>query len=120
MEHLTTALKLNGSLFSKLEETKQFHAHILTLLGKCYMEAGNLKDALELLDKSLAMNKKILGEEHISNSSIYQVLAQVYQKMKEYPAAIDYLEKTRDLIHNTYGKDSEHSVDIYEQLARAY
>jgi len=34
MDHLTTALKLNGSLFSKLEETKQFHCHILTLLGK--------------------------------------------------------------------------------------
>lgn len=34
LDHLTTALKLNGSLFSKLEETKQFHSHILTLLGK--------------------------------------------------------------------------------------
>jgi hypothetical protein len=44
------------------------------------MEAGNLKDALELLDKSLTMNKKILGEDHISNASIYQVLSQVYAK----------------------------------------
>ncbi len=26
LDHLTTALKLNGSLFSKLEETKQFHS----------------------------------------------------------------------------------------------
>lgn len=34
LDHLTTALKLNGSLFSKLEETKQFHSHILTLLGR--------------------------------------------------------------------------------------
>lgn len=57
LDHLTTALKLNGSLFSKLEQTKQFHSHILTLLGKCYMEAGNYKDALSLLDKSLKMNK---------------------------------------------------------------
>lgn len=75
LDHLTTALKLNGSLFSKLEETKQFHAHILTLLGKCYMEAGNLQDALSLLEKSLKMNKTVLGDEHISNASIYTVIA---------------------------------------------
>ncbi len=34
LDHLTTSLKLNGSLFSKLEETKQFHSHILMLLGR--------------------------------------------------------------------------------------
>lgn len=34
LDHLTTALKLNGSLFSKIEITKQYHSHILTLLGK--------------------------------------------------------------------------------------
>jgi hypothetical protein len=39
------------------------------------MEAGNLQDALGLLEKSLKMNKTILGEEHISNASIYTVLA---------------------------------------------
>ena len=72
---MTTALKLNGSLFSKLEATKQFHSHILTLLGKCYMEAGNFKDALNLLDKSLRMNKQVLGEDHVSNANIYTVIA---------------------------------------------
>jgi tetratricopeptide (TPR) repeat protein len=34
LDHLTTALKLNGSLFTKIEITKQYHSHILTLLGK--------------------------------------------------------------------------------------
>jgi len=34
LDHLTTALKLNGSLFAKMEETKQFHSQILTLLSK--------------------------------------------------------------------------------------
>lgn len=75
LDHLTTALKLNGSLFSKLEATKQFHSHILTLLGKCYMEAGNFKDALNLLDKSLRMNKQVLGDNHVSNANIYTVIA---------------------------------------------
>jgi tetratricopeptide (TPR) repeat protein len=34
LDHLTNALKLNGTLFSQFEETKKFHAYILTLLGK--------------------------------------------------------------------------------------
>ena len=34
LDHLTTALRLNGSLFSKLEKTKKIHSQILTLLGK--------------------------------------------------------------------------------------
>ena len=91
LEHFTTALKLNGTLFSDFEETKQFHAHILTLLGRCYMKAGNLNDAMGLLEKSLKMNQTILGEEHISNTSIYTVLAQVHLKKKEYESAIGYL-----------------------------
>ena len=56
LDHLTTALKLNGQLFAKIEVTKQYHSHILTLLGNCYMEAGNFKDALSLLEKSHKMN----------------------------------------------------------------
>ena len=42
------------------------------------MEAGNYKDALSLLDKSLKMNKQILGETHPSNGQILQVIGQVY------------------------------------------
>ena len=34
LDHLTTALKLNGNLFAQIEVTKQYHSHILTLLGK--------------------------------------------------------------------------------------
>ena len=74
LDHLTTALKLNGNLFSKIEVTKQYHSHILTLLGNCYMEAGNFKDALSLLEKSLKMNKQILGDTHPSNGQILQVI----------------------------------------------
>ena len=32
------------------------------------MEAGNFKDALSLLEKSLKMNKQVLGEDHPSNA----------------------------------------------------
>ncbi len=87
-EHLTNALKLNSTLLTTFEETKQYHARILTLLGRCYMEGGNTDDALELLEKSLNMNKAILGESDFSNSSIYTIMAHVYIKKKMYDEAI--------------------------------
>ena len=80
LDHLTTALKLNGSLFQKHEQTKRYHSQILTLLGKCYMEAGNYKDALSLLEKSLKMNVEVLGGDHMSNAAIFIVVSNVYTK----------------------------------------
>lgn len=39
------------------------------------MEAGNYKDALSLLEKSLKMNKQVLGEDNINHCNIYSVMA---------------------------------------------
>ena len=50
----------------------------LSFFFSCYMEAGNFKDALSLLEKSLKMNKQILGETNPSNGQILQVIGQVY------------------------------------------
>ena len=55
------------------------------------MEAGNFKDALSLLEKSLKMNKQVQGEEHISNCSIFVTMSHVYAKMKDYDNAVNYL-----------------------------
>ena len=55
IDHLTIALKKNGKLFDikgKKYDTKTYHSHILTSLGKCYLEINSPKDALELLQKA--------------------------------------------------------------------
>ena len=93
MDHLITALKLNRSLFQKHEETKQYHSSILTLLGKCHMEAGNFKDALSLLEKSLKMNMEVLGGDHMSNAQIFTVVSNVYTKQRDYEKAILQMKK---------------------------
>jgi tetratricopeptide (TPR) repeat protein len=93
MDHLITALKLNGSLFQKHEETKQYHSSILTLLGKCHMEAGNYKDALSLLEKSLKMNMEVLGGDHMSNAQIFTVVSNVYTKQKDFEKALMQMKK---------------------------
>lgn len=41
------------------------------------MEAGNYKDALSLLEKSLKMNKQIMGDNDQSNAQILLVIGQV-------------------------------------------
>jgi tetratricopeptide (TPR) repeat protein len=94
---LTVALKLNGTLFSTFEETKQFHTHILTLLGKCYLLAGGIEDAIGLLDKAVKMNHTIVGEDHITNVTIFQVLAEAYSKKKDYGKALDALTSVWEL-----------------------
>lgn len=55
------------------------------------MEAGNFKDALSLLEKSLKMNKQVQGDDHTSNCPIYTAMAHVYAKMKDFENAINYL-----------------------------
>lgn len=58
IDHITIALKKNSKLFdikgirwSHLD-TKMYHAHILTVLARCYYEIGSYDDALELLNKA--------------------------------------------------------------------
>lgn len=46
------ALRKNGKLFNEIKETKNYHAHIMSLLGKCYLEMGSYDDALDLLNKA--------------------------------------------------------------------
>lgn len=70
------------------------------------MEAGSLNDALGLLEKSLKMNKTVLGEEDISNAGIYSTLSKVYLKKKDYDNAINNLSKVWELTENHFGKDS--------------
>eukprot|EP00347_Sterkiella_histriomuscorum_P020213 403338658 len=120
LDHLTTALKLNGSLFSKLEETKQYHSNILTLLGKCYMEAGNHKDALSLLEKSLKMNKQVQGEDHPSNSPILVAISHVHQKLKDFETAIQILYQVWELNQAKFGDNSEEVAKAYIELASAH
>jgi hypothetical protein len=56
------------------------------------MEAGNFKDSLSLLEKSLKMNVEVLGGDHMSNAAIFTVVSNVYTKQKEFDKAIMQLK----------------------------
>ena len=70
------------------------------------MEAGSLTDALGLLEKSLKMNKTVLGEDDISNAGIYTTLAKVYIKKKDYENAVTNLSQVWELTEKSFGRDS--------------
>ena len=84
------------------------------------MEAGSLNDALGLLEKSLKMNKTVLGDEDISNASIYSTLSKVYLKKKEYDKALAQLSKVWELSEAKFGKDSLEIAQVYLDLAKVY
>lgn len=84
------------------------------------MEAGNYKDALSLLEKSLKMNKQVLGEDSINNCNIYIVMAQVHTKLKEYENAITYLSNVWEIYEAKHGRKSEQVASIYLELAKVY
>ena len=85
------------------------------------MEAGNYKDALSLLEKSLKMNIEVLGGDHMSNAAIFTVVSNVYTKQKEYEKALMQLKKVEQ-IYLQHSNDpllqSEHIGNTYLEMAR--
>lgn len=84
------------------------------------MQAGSLTDALGLLEKSLKMNKTVLGDDDISNAGIYTTLAKVYSKKKDYDNAINILSQVWELTETKFGKDSLQTAHVYADFAKVY
>lgn len=80
------------------------------------MEAGNFKDALSLLEKSLKMNIDVLGGDHMSNAQIFTVVSNVYTKQKDFNKALLQLQK----VEKIYMIHSNDVVQQQENLGKTY
>ncbi len=69
------------------------------------MEAGNYKDALSLLEKSLKMNMEVLGGDHMSNAQIFTVVSNVYSRQKDFEKAILQLKHVENIYLSHSGDD---------------
>ena len=67
------------------------------------MEAGNFKDALSLLEKSLKMNRQVMGEDHHSNCLIYVARSHVHQRLKDFDTAVNLLAQVWELYQSQFG-----------------
>jgi tetratricopeptide (TPR) repeat protein len=87
------------------------------------MEAGNYKDSLSLLEKSLKMNVEVLGGDHMSNAAIFTVVSNVYTKQKEFEKAIMQL-KNVEAIYQQHSQDpqlqQEQLGNTYLEMARVF
>jgi len=111
---------MNIKLINESEDAKQYHSHILALLSQCYVNTGNTKEALELLDKSLAFNKSVLGEAHYTNCNIYMAMVNIYLKKKMYKETIEKLLIVLDLTESEYGLKALETVLVIKDLADTY
>jgi tetratricopeptide (TPR) repeat protein len=113
-------LKKNGKLFVENPESKEYHAHILTLLGKCYLETENYEDALELLDKALDIAKSIHREEDKSCAEIMMLMANCHAKSGDYDIALDYLTRVWGIHEAKEGLRSDACAHVYLEIAKIY
>ena len=122
-EHLLNAFKLNENLSSDDNMSmKEYQIKILINLSKCYLEdsKGRLDIAQQISEKSLSMNKKFFGEDHVSNADIYYILSKINTKAKNFDEALKNLQSMFKIYEKIYGYDSEKSAKISMEMGQIY
>ena len=122
-EHLLNAFKLNENLSDEDNLImKEYQIKILINLSKCYLEdsKGRLDIAQQISEKSLSMNKKFFGEDHVSNADIYYILSKINTKAKNFDEALKNLQSMFKIYEKIYGYDSEKSAKISMEMGQIY
>lgn len=120
-EHLLNAFKLNDQYEGNEEKSvKDMQILILTHLSKSYLELKKLSPALNISEKCLKMNISINGEDHVSNTDIYYILARCNAELENFKAAEGYFSKIFDIYEKTYGFDSEKCAQTCIELGKIY
>lgn len=72
---------------------RDYHSHLLIMLGRCYYEAGSFKEALNLLEKSLESTIQADDNSNLAIVPTLQLMAKVYLKLKDLDKALDLLNQ---------------------------
>lgn len=124
-EHLLGAFKLNESLGENENEEqgrkmKELQIIILINLAKTYLELKKIAPSLNISERCLKMNQALNGEDHVSNTEIYNILARGNAILENFKAAEGYFSKIFDLYEKTYGFDSDKCAQTCIDLAQIY
>ena len=106
IDHLTIALKKNKKLFEvkgKQYDTKLYHAHILTALGKCYYETAHYAEALE----ELGLAREYQGSENeLTATRTLTLISNCYAKQQEFGKALQYINEVVEILRGKLGEAS--------------
>ena len=59
------------------------------------------------------MNKQLKGVNDASNCEIFQIMARVYTKQRDYDSSLKYLQRMMELSKESYGPDSEQAGNVF-------
>ena len=82
LEQALSDLKQSLAIHEEIYDDHTLTARTLNLIGNCYMERGEPKEALEFYRKAMGMKIKVVGsEEHFDIPTHYNNLSQAYEAL---------------------------------------
>ncbi|MEJ7680986.1 MAG: tetratricopeptide repeat protein [Segetibacter sp.] len=85
-----------------------------------YMEMGQYDKALQLYQQTLAIRKKLLGEEHIEYIAVLRSMADLYYNMGQYEKALRFNEQVLAISKKVIGEQHPDYAKSLASLARLY
>ena len=102
-------------------EENDLTAFIYNALANCYYKGkADYVRALECLEKSLAIRKKIYGTKHIEVAMSYNNIGLMYEMKGDYINALEYYKKSLTLTESVLGLDNNEMATLYNNLASIY
>lgn len=121
-EHIQNALTYNEDPSNSKNEVlaNDYYLRLTTKLSKCHLETNLYESALKLAERSLYENKKLFGEEDITNAEIYDIMYQCEKNLGNNLKAIEYLKILFNLYEKIYSQISEQCAFICNEIGDLY
>ncbi|WP_166158550.1 tetratricopeptide repeat protein [Neochlamydia sp. AcF84] len=101
-------------------EVNPQNSHALCILGAIYKEQGYLDKAAEYTNKSLVINLKLFGENHLWVAGDYNNLGQIYKAQGKLDKAAEYGEKALAIDLRLFKEDHSVIARDYNNLGLIY
>jgi len=80
------------------------------------MDVSDYKNAIKLLEKTIKINEKNVGQHHPKTARNYFNLAQVYLAENDRKTAIDLLKKSHKIFYNVFGDEHPRTREVKSLL----
>lgn len=104
-------------LIDEDSQSTQYAAYLFYCMGTLLQEMDKVDDALAYHEKSLAINRKLLGDDHPQVASIYSSTATLLHDMGKFDEALTYHEKSLAILRKGLGEEHRSVAAGYSNLA---